>query len=147
GLVQDNIVFNVKGAGIVTEDGSETQNVIDHNFVVRSENATSLTVVDGGINADPLGRRGNGFWFRSPGNVVRNNVVADTREGFGWYTGASEFTQPSTSGFGPDVLVNLPNYACADTTVTGQYTTKQIFQIPNLDISQNEAYSTSEFGL
>ena len=34
GIVQDSVVYNVAGAGIVTEDGSESGNVFDHNFVV-----------------------------------------------------------------------------------------------------------------
>ena len=32
GLIQDNIVYNSRGAGIVTEDGTESFNVFDHNF-------------------------------------------------------------------------------------------------------------------
>ena len=36
GLVQDNVVYNAAGAGIMTEDGSETANVIQNNFIVRA---------------------------------------------------------------------------------------------------------------
>ena len=36
GLVQDNVVYNTHGAGIVTEDGTESFNVFDHNFAMRS---------------------------------------------------------------------------------------------------------------
>ena len=143
GLVQDNIVYDVKGAGIVTEDGSESQNLFLHNLVVRSENNTILTApVDGGTNTDPLGRKGNGFWFRGHANDVRDNVAADTREGFGWYSGASEV---GPTGF--HVTVRLPHYPCANTTVAGQYTAQDLFNVPNGLMTNNEAYSTSEFGI
>ena len=36
GLIQDNVVYNTRGAGIVTEDGSESFNVFDHNFSLRT---------------------------------------------------------------------------------------------------------------
>ena len=35
GLVRDNVVYNTRGAGIVTEDGTESFNVFDHNFALR----------------------------------------------------------------------------------------------------------------
>ena len=35
GLIQDNVVYNYNGAAIATEDGSESFNVFDHNFVLR----------------------------------------------------------------------------------------------------------------
>src|SRR5205807_9673894 len=37
GLVRDNVVYNTRGAGIVTEDGTESFNVFDHNFSLRPE--------------------------------------------------------------------------------------------------------------
>src|SRR3989338_6811043 len=37
GLFKDNVIYNMGGAGVMTEDGSETKNVIDHNFVVRTQ--------------------------------------------------------------------------------------------------------------
>src|SRR5262249_60586211 len=36
GLIQDNIVYDTRGAGIVTEDGSESFNTFDHNFSLRT---------------------------------------------------------------------------------------------------------------
>jgi hypothetical protein len=37
GLVQDNVLYNWAGAGIVAESGSESYNLIQHNFVVSTQ--------------------------------------------------------------------------------------------------------------
>ena len=72
GLIRDNVVFNTGGAGIMTEDGSETGNIFEHNFVV------APTGPGGDDNDLLLGRESSGLWFRGPHNVVRNNVVANS---------------------------------------------------------------------
>ena len=82
GLIQDNVVYNGQGAGMVTEDGNEFKNIIGHNFV--------STVVGGG-NSDHAGAPlatdnegksnigGNGacFWFRGTSNDILNNAAYD----------------------------------------------------------------------
>ena len=142
GLVQDNVVFDATGAGIVTEDGSETGNVFDHNFIVKVENGTRLVdpiEITGG--SDPFGRKGNGFWFRGIANIVRNNVVADTREGINYSPGSAESGPTSTLND-----IKVPLYPCADTSVAGQFTTQQLLRTYNKEVSNNEIYSTSQFG-
>ena len=41
GLIQDNVIYNLAGAAVVTEEGSETGNVFDHNMVVRAKSTQS----------------------------------------------------------------------------------------------------------
>ena len=41
GLIKDNVVYNVAGSAIVTEDGTESYNVIDGNFVFRARSVDS----------------------------------------------------------------------------------------------------------
>jgi uncharacterized protein YjbI with pentapeptide repeats len=87
GLIQDNNVYNVAGAGIVTEDGTETGNVFDGNMVVRVAGLGGrpdyYTNANGGY-----GREGSGFWFAGVGNTMTNNIVSDvigpTGEGNGF---------------------------------------------------------------
>lgn len=67
GLVSDNVAYNYAGALFTTEDGSESYNVIERNFAVRSHGS-------GGRLGD--GNEGMGFWFRGPNNYVRGNVAA-----------------------------------------------------------------------
>jgi len=77
GLIKDNVVYDVAGVGIMTEDGSETGNVFDHNFVVRIWGTGSdFAITREGAN--DWGWEGSGLWFRGPNNSVRNNVVANT---------------------------------------------------------------------
>src|SRR5262249_39714779 len=78
GLVQNNVVYTTRGAGIVTEDGSESFNVFDHNFAVRVDGTGEFTGPSGygGPSADS-GAEGDGFWFRGTNNYVRNNVAAN----------------------------------------------------------------------
>src|SRR5205823_12913401 len=59
GLLQDNVIYNWSGSLMRFEDGSESYNVVDHNFAVRSAGT-------GGRTAD--GTEGGGFWFRGPNN-------------------------------------------------------------------------------
>src|SRR5262249_32185097 len=68
GLIEDNVVYNVAGSGIVTEDGSESYNVFQRNFVMRISGTGAR--LDGG-------RDGVGFWFRGPNNYIRDNVATD----------------------------------------------------------------------
>jgi len=76
GLVQDNVVYNAAGAGIMTEDGSETANVIQNNFIVRAW-GTGHERADGRSSTNDWGWEGSGIWLRGPDNIVRNNVVAN----------------------------------------------------------------------
>lgn len=68
GLVDQNVVYNFAGAGIVTEDGSESYNTISNNFVSRIAGTR-----DRGKFTD--GREGSGFWLRRPNNELYGNVV------------------------------------------------------------------------
>src|SRR5207245_8460730 len=78
GLIQDNVLDNWAGAGIVTETGSEVYNVIAHNFVVRVTGTSE--------RIDTLGAAGDGFWLRGPDNYVRDNVVSEVNPGGGVYS-------------------------------------------------------------
>ncbi len=90
GLIENNVVYNTHGAGIVTEDGTESFNVFDHNFAMRSGGSGDFAPRSGysGAGADP-GGEGAGFWFRGPNNYIRNNVAANADTfGFGLAAGA-----------------------------------------------------------
>jgi G8 domain-containing protein/parallel beta helix pectate lyase-like protein len=77
GLVQDNVIYNAAGAGIMTEDGSETANVIQNNFIVRSW-GTGHERADGRQGSNDWGWEGSGIWLRGPDNIIRNNVIANS---------------------------------------------------------------------
>ena len=85
GLIQDNVVYNTRGAGIVTEDGSESFNVFDHNFSLRTAGSRDAAPGNGYSSVLPNpGGDGSAFWFRGPNNSSANNVAASAAEsGFG----------------------------------------------------------------
>jgi len=82
GLVEQNIVDHAAGAGIATEDASETGNVFRRNFVVRVVGGNGARTED----SDPgdgskLGRAGVGYWFNGGGgSTFEDNIAADVFE-------------------------------------------------------------------
>ena len=97
GLIQDNDVYNVDGAGIVTEDGTESGNVFDGNMVVRVAGLGGRP--DAYYNGNGgYAREGDGYWFAGVNNIMTNNIASDiigpTGEGYGFMLfclpGASE---------------------------------------------------------
>jgi G8 domain-containing protein len=135
GLIQDNVVYDSQGAGIVTEDGTESFNVFEHNFSLRSKGSGEFAPSSGygGPAPDP-GGEGAGFWMRGPNNVVRNNVAANTEVfGFGWAAG----------GLG---TVRVPAFKGADTSQDGQWVALDTTEAPLLEFTGNEAYGAIETG-
>jgi hypothetical protein len=103
GVVHGNVVYNCQGAGIVTEDGSETHNLIDSNFVAR---------VTGTGGRTDYGRDGAGFWLRGINNWVNRNVATDIGGGIYCY-GYNIFqyyldnvTIPTGPGLEPSLVVD-----------------------------------------
>lgn len=136
GLIQNNVVYDSRGAGIVTEDGTESFNVFEHNFSVRSEGSGEFAPSSGygGATPDP-GGEGAGFWMRGPNNFVRNNVAANT-EVFGFGVAAG--------GLG---TVRIPAFKGTDTSQDGQYVMLDTTEAPLLEFTGNEAYGAVETGV
>ena len=100
GLVRDNVVYNSRGASIVTEDGNESFNLFDHNFAVRSQGSGDAMPRGGygGGGPDP-GAEGSAFWFSGPNNYIRNNVAANADAfGFSLAGPAGEMRVPAAAG-------------------------------------------------
>ena len=136
GLVQDNVVYNTHGAGIVTEDGTESFNVFDHNFAMRSGGSGDFAPRSGysGAAADP-GGEGAGFWFRGPNNYIRNNVAANADTfGFGLAAGA----------LGD---VHIPAFKGADTSIDKETKVIDTTDAAVLEFTGNEAYGAIQTGV
>lgn len=72
-VVQNNVVYDILGHGIFTEDAVERRNLIDGNIVlyVRNPPAPALKLHE-------IGERGSsGFWISNPDNIITNNIAAD----------------------------------------------------------------------
>jgi len=136
GLIRDNVVYNTRGAGVVTEDGTESFNVFDHNFAMRSEGSGEFAPSSGysGAGPDP-GGEGSGFWFRGPNNYIRNNVAANADVfGFGLAAGLLG-------------TVQIPAFKGADTSVKNETVELDTTAAPVLEFANNEAYGAIQTGV
>ncbi|WP_372716871.1 calcium-binding protein [Novipirellula sp.] len=87
GLIADNIVYDVDGGGIVTEDGDEIGNQFLGNLIIKVDGGHQTGDIRGGARQTlppsvskpsvEIGADGSGFWFRGPANVVERNFVYD----------------------------------------------------------------------
>jgi hypothetical protein len=136
GLVRDNVVYNTHGAGIVTEDGTESFNVFDHNFALRSGGSGDFAPRSGygGAGPDP-GGEGVGFWFRGPNNYIRNNVAANADSfGFGLAAGSLD-------------VVRIPSFKGADTSKNAETVALDTTGADVLEFVNNEAYGAMQAGV
>lgn len=132
GLVKDNVIYNAAGAGVMTEDGSESFNVIETNFVVRSR-GTGEERGDsrgGGMGGIDFGYEGSAYWIRGTNNYVRDNVAANSNS-FAY----AVFPLNLSS-------VRIPKFKGADTSVDGNYNLSNGQAMPLLEFARNEVYGS-----
>lgn len=136
GLLRENVVYHSRGAAIVAEDGTESFNVFERNFAVRSEGSGEFAPRSGysGAGNDP-GGEGSGFWLRGPHNILRGNVAANV-DVFGYGIAA-----------GAIGAARIPKYRGADTSKDGEYDLIDTTDAPLLEFSANEAYGAMQTGL
>ncbi len=73
-LIQNNVIYNIQGHGIFTEDAVERRNIIDHNLVLHVRNPPFGSE----LKQHETGEHGSsGFWISNPDNTITNNVAAD----------------------------------------------------------------------
>jgi hypothetical protein len=137
GLVQGNTVYNGGGAGIATEDGSESYNVIERNMVVRVLGEGDREGIKSN-GARESGSQGIGLWFRGPNNYIRNNVAANSVETQAETAYGFEYYQVYAGD------VRIPSFKGADTGVEGEYSVRSTYSIPVLDFSGNETYGSPQ---
>lgn len=85
---QDNVAFNVVGAGFVTEFGDEIGS-FERNLSIR--NPGSGDGLEDREDIFDFGHGGHGFWFQGPGVDVVDNVSSGARDSaFNFFTTSSE---------------------------------------------------------
>ena len=157
GLIEDNVIYGFEGAGIVTEDGSESHNVFSKNFLIglragervdipirirgpRQVNSTFGPPPFGGVrmamkdniaigpfDVFDFGFERSGFWARLPHNYFRNNVVTDV--GFSSY---------NFNGYFRLMRAEYP----VDCRASAQVAFAEDKPLPLLEFSGNEAYAS-----
>ena len=152
GLVQHNVVYDFTGAGIVTEDGSESYNRIDHNFAVKSlgggfrmYHGVEMPFVEPrnpDLGPVDLGFEGSPFWFRGTNNDITHNVSAGSWRGDYDVGGAGfmVFQWNGNVGF-PDLYrKRIPRFRGADTAREGDYDFVAVRYLPMRSFTGNETY-------
>ncbi len=76
GLIQANAIYNVGGAGLMTEAGSESFNVIEGNIILRTHGRGGREDERSFSSPQDWGFEGASFWFGGFNNYVRNNVAS-----------------------------------------------------------------------
>lgn len=136
GKVTDNVLYNVAGSGIQTEDASESYNLIARNFAARLPGEGHVRIPNPDENADTtsdIGKDGSGLWFRGPHNWVEGNVAAD-----------ATFSGVSYSGY-YITTTRHPLFPGADPSLPSEGVTLRLR--PMLSSADNEAYGPMPEGL
>ena len=138
GLIKDNIAYDGQGAAITTEDGNESFNVFERNFVVHTKSGDQEQVIESPKRGGVFSRRAlfgttrDGFWFSGMNNYVRDNVVANA-PGFAYnYNGY--YLTPNQP---------IPNFRGANMETDSTIHTA----LPVLESARNEAYGATGQGL
>jgi hypothetical protein len=71
--VSKNVLFDIRGHGIFTEDASERRNTIDGNLVMHVRSPTTPLKV----HETDLSKNSAGLWVSNPDNTITNNTAAD----------------------------------------------------------------------
>ena len=138
GLIKDNIVYDSQGASIATEDGSESFNVFERNFIVHTKAGDPEQILEsprrGGVlsNRKLFGATRDGFWFSGANNYVRDNVVAN----------APDFAY-NYNGYYLTPHQPIPNFRGAHMETDATVHTA----LPVLESARNEAYGATGQGL
>jgi hypothetical protein len=74
GLVKDNVVFNVAGFGIGTENGQETEISFINNFVSGINGSVGRGKFQFNGSGDTEADIGSGFWFATADHTLIGNV-------------------------------------------------------------------------
>lgn len=105
-LVQNNIVYDVQGHGIFTEDAVERRNVIDGNLVLRVRNPPYASR----LKLHEVNEKGSsGFWISNPDNTITNNIAADCGSFGFWLTFPTRPFGESTGVIAEDGLLMNPS--------------------------------------
>jgi PKD repeat protein len=137
GLIQDNTVFAVAGAGMGVEDGASSYNTFDHNFVANVTGSSARL-------DDQF--QGDGYWFHNPNNYVTNNIATDINPGGSDVYSYGFSVDATTSDSIAVGTVAVPLAQGDDPSVAGQSTSVDMNAIPLLQFSGNQVYGATSRG-
>lgn len=120
GLVKGNVCYNTSGAGIACEDGVESYNIIEDNWIVGVAWSEST---ENSRGTGDVGHSSAGIWMRGANNYVRNNFVSGASRGYIYSPYMTD----------ANVKSRIPKFKGADPAVEGQYDLISIRATPILE--------------
>ncbi len=104
-LIQNNIVYDVRGHAVFTEDAVERRNTLDGNLVLHVRNPPEGRA----LKLHETGERGSSaFWISNPDNIVTNNTAADSRSHGFWLAFPEQPMGPNAGVLGSDGRILSP---------------------------------------
>jgi gliding motility-associated-like protein len=101
--VKNNVVYDVRGHGVFTEDAAERRNIIDGNLVLKIRSPLPGQHLKLHESEDDF-ISASGFWISNPDNTVINNTATDCK-GVGFWLAFPR----RTFGASAQIVLN-PNY-------------------------------------
>lgn len=154
GLFQGNIAYDGRGSAIATEEGNESFNVFERNFVVHTRAGDTQQILGhnpgrGGVfNTRKLfGTTRDAFWFSGEHNYVRDNVAANVPDfayNYNGYYIKATMSVPRFRGADmtdPDEFVGWNFHESGQYFVEGRHKREGL---PVLESARNEAYSSGQ---
>lgn len=156
GLFRENVFYDGQGSAVATEDGNESYNVFERNFVVHTRAGDSEPILAspgrGGVfnQRARFGTTRDAFWFSGEYNYVRDNVAANVPDFAynynGYYLG-NTMRVPRFRGanvLDPDEYEGW-NYRGSTSAMVPGRDRKE--GLPVLESARNEAYGATGQGL
>ena len=161
--VKNNIVYDVRGHGIFTEDAVERRNIIDGNLVFKVRNSAVNEALK--LHETETSFGASGFWISNPDNVIVNNIAADCA-GMGFWlafptrifgASAAVALNPSVLKFGifnnnhahgnqnTGIFIDNPEIDEAGNTEGYRYTSTTNMQNPQWPYAEVLTYELSEY--
>lgn len=107
-LIKNNIIFDIEGHGVFTEDAVERRNTIDSNLVLKIRNPQVNPNL--ALKQHEVAERGSsGFWISNPDNIISNNVAGDCGTNGFWLSFPANPWGISSSVLAEDGLIMNPS--------------------------------------
>ncbi len=148
GLVDGNVVYDVEGAGIITEEGNERENVFSNNFIVKVGTIIKSLYEPryGGVaeigrphGFSDFGYEGSALWLTGNDDHVTGNVAANAAFAGVMYNARSR-------GFVNNQPL-VPNFRGADINDLTQWTSYKNTFAPEIKVSRNNEVYASGVGI
>lgn len=133
GLIANNVLMNMAGSGIMTEEANESYNSFLGNYIVKVQGLGRTRIGPGNV-AKEQGADGSGMWFRGTHNFVENNFVADVD--FAGYQYNGYYRTPEKA--------RVPLFPGANTHEDSEITAMEI--MPILSFKNNEFMGAGPIG-